>query len=119
MEKILQIIRDILALLLGQRGGGGRVGAATRHCEGVATRSEGLVFEGEAGEGHGAASTTAGAHEREQTNDFWSSFANGTAQETAVISNAENQASTSAYTAMEWGSPAVLRTHQNTPTLER
>ena len=119
MEKILQIIRDILALLLGRRVGGGHAGATVRSNEGVAPRSEGLVFDGEIGEGHSPAPSDANAHESEEAKDFWSSFAKGSAQETTVAASAENQACPSAYASMEWGGPTVARTHQNTPSLER
>lgn len=119
MEKILQVIRDILALLLGQRVGGGHAGAAAQSSEGVAPRSEGLVFDGEMGEGHSLTPSDANARESEETKDFWSGFAKGSAQETAVIASAENHACPSVYASMEWGGQAVSRTHQNTPSLER
>lgn len=118
MEKILQLVRDILALLLGQRRSGSHASAPVQSRDGNASRSEGLVFDGEISEGI-IAPSEAKTREHEETKDFWSSFANGSAQEITVVADAENQACPSAYAAMEWGSQAVTRTHQSSPSLER
>ena len=119
MEKILQVIRDILALLLGQRVGGRHAGAAAQSNEGVAPRSEGLVFDGEISESHSLSPSGSNVQGSGETKDFWSSFANGSAQETAAVASVENQACPSAYPAMEWGGPTVSQTPRNTPSLER